>query len=83
MYPKFNAIWENIDGCAEHYRFATALYLISMLSQAFSVFIDHGISAQVHGREVVDGIKIIEKCFSYNKFILQNCRLKKGITHIW
>ena len=43
-------MWENTYGCAEHYRRATALYLIPMLSQEFSVIIDRGISAPGHGR---------------------------------
>ena len=34
-----------------------------MLLQAFSVIIDHGISAPVHVLEVVDGINAIEKSF--------------------
>ena len=58
-------IWENIYGCAEHYRCATALYLMSMLSQAFSVIIDHGISASGNGRELVDGLNAIGKMFPF------------------
>ena len=34
-----------------------------MLSQAFSVIIDRGISAPVHGREVIDGLNSIDKRF--------------------
>ena len=49
-------IWENIDSCSEYYRFATALYLLSILQQLFNKIVYHGISAQGHGRDVVDGI---------------------------
>ena len=45
-----STIWENTDGCADHYICATALYLTSMLSQEFSIIIDRGISAPGHGR---------------------------------
>ena len=34
-----------------------------MLSQAFSVIIDRGISAPGNGREVVDGLNAIDKMF--------------------
>ena len=30
-------IWENTDGCAEQYRCATALYLMTILSQRHSI----------------------------------------------
>ena len=40
-----STIWENTDGCAENCRYATELYLVSMLSQALYVIIDRGISA--------------------------------------
>ena len=56
-------IWENTNGCAEHYRYVTELYLISMLSQVFSVIIDRGISAPGHGREVSNGPDTTEKRF--------------------
>ena len=58
-----NIIWENTDVCAEHYICATSLYLMSMLSQAFSVIIDLGISAPGHNRELVDGLNRIDKMF--------------------
>ena len=59
-------IRENTDGCAEHYRRATAFNLFSMLLQEYSIIIDHGISVLGHGREVVDDLNAIEK-----RFILQ------------
>ena len=33
-------IWENTDGCGEQYRCALELYLMSVLSQCYSVIID-------------------------------------------
>ena len=50
-------------GCAEQYRCASALYLMSVLSQYYSVIIDQGISAPGHGKEVVDGINEIDKIY--------------------
>ena len=61
------AIWEIIDGCADHNGCATALYLMSILSHDFYVIIDHGIDKPGHGREVVymDSTPST-KVFSYN-----------------
>ena len=57
-------IWYNIYGCAEHYICATALYLLSILSQSYNIIIDRGISAPGHVREVVDLLNA-----TYKKFI--------------
>ena len=53
-------IWENTDGCAEQYICASALYLMSVLSQCHSIKIDRNISAPVHVKEVLDGINLID-----------------------
>ena len=58
-------MWENTDGCAEQYRCASALYLVSVLSQCYSIIIDLSISAPVHGKEVVDVIYSIDKRYMY------------------
>ena len=54
-------IWENTDGCAEQYICASALYLMSEMSQTYSIIIDRGISAPGHGKEVVDGLNAVEQ----------------------
>ena len=54
-----STIWENTDGCAEQYICASALYLMSVLSQCHSIIIDRGISAPLHGKEVVGGLNSI------------------------
>ena len=73
-----NKIWENTYGCAEHYRCATVLYLMSMLSQAFSVIIDCGISALGHGREVLDRINVIDKSVLFQLISTVQLPGKKG-----
>ena len=65
MSAKLSTIWSNTDDCSENYRCATALYLISMLSQAFYVIIYRGISAPVCGREVLYLINSINKSFLF------------------
>ena len=58
-------ISEKTDGCAEQYRCASALYLMSVMSQCYSIIIDQGISAPGHGKEVVDGINAVDKRYIY------------------
>ena len=63
MSENLSTLWENTDDCAEHYIRATELYLLSMLSQGFSVIIDRCISEPGHVREVVDGLNLTVKRF--------------------
>ena len=65
MTSSLSKIWENTDGCTEQYRCATELYLMSVMSQCYSVTIDLGISAPRHGEEVVDGLNAIDKHYIY------------------
>ena len=58
---KLSTKWENTDGCAEQYRCASEIYLMSVMSQCYSVIIDRGISAPGHGKYVFDGLNIIDK----------------------
>ena len=60
-----STIWEDTDGCAEQYRCASALYLMSVISQRYSIIIDRGISAPGHGKEVVDGLNVVDKNYIY------------------
>ena len=58
-------IWEKNDGCAEQYSCAYALYLISVMSQTYSIIIDHGISAPGNGKEVVDVLNAVDERYIY------------------
>ena len=49
----------------KQYICASALYLISVMSQCYSVIIYQGISAPGHGKEVVDGINDVDKSYIY------------------
>ena len=60
-----STIWENTDGCDEQYRCASALYLMSVMSQTFSLIIDRVISAPGHGKEVVDGLNAVDNRYIY------------------
>ena len=41
------------------------MYLMSVMSQTYSIIIDCGISAHGHRKEVVDGISAIDKRYIY------------------
>ena len=66
-------IWENTDGCSEQCRFSSALYLMSVMSQCYSIIIDWGISAPGNGKEVVDGLNAVDK-FSIHQ-LMSNSKL--------
>ena len=53
----------NADGCAEKYSCASALYLMSVMSQTYSIIIDRGISAPGHRKEVVDVLNAVVNTF--------------------
>ena len=88
-----STIWENNDGWAEQYICASALYLMSVLSQRHSIIFDWGISATGHGKEVVDVINYIYKRYMYQlmstvqllgsktfgkQILMYSCTPKKG-----
>ena len=56
-----STIWENPDSCDEQYRCASVLYLLSVMSQCYSVIIYQGISSPEHGKEVVDVLNAVDK----------------------
>ena len=61
LKTSLSTLWENTDGCVEQCRCASALYLMSVISQCYSIIIDSGISAPDHEKEVVDGINAVDK----------------------
>ena len=65
LTTSLSTIWVNTDGCAEQYRCASALYLLSVMSKTYSIITDRGISAPWHGKEVVDGLNSVDKCYIY------------------
>ena len=58
---KLSKIWENTNGCAEQYRRASSLCLVSVLSQRHSNIFYRGISAPGNGKVVVYGLNEIDK----------------------
>ena len=65
LMSTLSKIWENTDVCEEQYRYASSLYLVSVLSQHHSIIFDWGISASGNVKKVVDGLNVIENCYMY------------------
>ena len=65
LASSLSKIWGNTDGCAEQYRCASALYLMSVILQFYSFIIDCGISAPGHEKEVFGGLNSINKRYIY------------------
>ena len=65
MTTYLSTIWENTDVCAEQYVCASALYLMSVMSQCYSIIIYQGISTAGYGKEVVDVLNDFDKRYIY------------------
>ena len=65
LTTSLSTMWENTDGCAEQYRCTSALYLMSVMSQTYSIMIDRGISSPGHGKELVYGLNAVDKRYIY------------------
>ena len=78
LTPTLSKRWENTHGCAEKYRCASALYLMSFLSQCFSIIIDKGIISPGNGKDVVNGINTIDKRYIYQ--FMSNVKLPGSKT---
>ena len=63
----------NTDGCAGQYRCASALYLMSVLSQLSSIAIYWSISALGYEIEVINGVNAIAKRCIYQ--LMSNVQL--------
>ena len=72
---------ENTDGCAEQYRCASAMYLMSVMSQTYSIIIDSGLSEPGCGKEVVDVLNSIDKHYIYISIDVQGST--SWFSQIW
>ena len=61
----FSTVWVKTDGCAEQYICDSALYLMSDMSQCYSVIIDRVISSPGSGKEMLDGHNAIDEHYIY------------------
>ena len=49
-FSYFCITWENTNDCAEQYKYATTLYLLSILAHAYNIIIDCDVGSQGYGR---------------------------------
>ena len=75
-YVLVSVLYGNTDGCAGHYRCATDLFLLSILSQPYNMIIDSDISAPGPGAEVVDGLNATDERFIFH--LMANVQLPGG-----
>ena len=78
MTSALSKVWENTDGCAEQYICASKIYLMSVMTQFYSVIIDRGISAPGNVKELVIGINDIYKRYIYQ--LMSNVKLPVSKT---
>ena len=64
-FSNFSKIWENKYEFGEHNRLATTLFLFEILSQAYNIIFEYGVSAPGYGREVVNVLNTTEKSFLF------------------
>jgi hypothetical protein len=63
-------IVDDNDGCAKQYRSATALCLLLLIAVTYRIVYDPAIGAPGHGRDKVDGLNAVDKCFILEKMSL-------------
>ena len=78
LTSSLSKIWENTDGCADQYICASSLYLMSFLSQCYSIIIDRGISAPGHGNRWLMVLMPFTKCYMYQ--LMSNVQLPVSKT---
>ena len=76
LTASLSTIWENTDGCAEQYICASALYLMSVMSQCYLVIIDRGIIAPRNGKDFLSGINVVDKRYIYQ--LMSNVTLSES-----
>ena len=65
MTTSLSKKWENTYCCEKKYRCASALYLMSVMSQCYSIIICWVISAPGNGKEVVYELNAVDKRYIY------------------
>ena len=58
-----STVCEDTDGCANQYRCALDIYLMTVLSSSYGIIMDCEINEPVHGKSVVDGLNETDKCY--------------------
>ena len=58
-----STLMESTDGCAASYCYSNALFLLCSVACSQNFVIDRAVSAQGHGKGVVDGLNAVDKRF--------------------
>ena len=57
----FTTMWYQTEGCAKHYHFASAIYLLSFVALEFCIIIDIAVGSSGHGKDVVYDMNVRNK----------------------
>ena len=63
-------MWKTTDGCSKQYHCGTAMYFLSLLAFSFNIVIDRAICAPGHGKDIVDELNAVTKCFLQKQFCM-------------
>ena len=58
-----STVWEDTNCCANPYRRALAIYLMTVLSSSYVIITDIEMNVPGHGNNVLDGLNATEKIF--------------------
>ena len=75
-------VWQDTDGCANKYRCALSIYLMTMLSSSYGIIMDHAINATGHIKNVVDRLNTTEKSYLKGEMELMGKLEINDTTHI-
>ena len=56
-----STVWEDAAGCAKKYRFALAIYLMTVMSSSYGIIMYSAINAPGHGNNVFDELNATKK----------------------
>ena len=56
-----STLWEDTDGCANRYRRALGIYLMTVASSSYGIIMDRAINTTGHGNNVVDELNTTDK----------------------
>ena len=56
-------MWDQTDGCANHYRCSIAYYLMSFLSKSYQIVLDRDVDTLINVKDVAGGFSAVQKLY--------------------
>ena len=54
-------MWDQIDGCINHYMCSISYYLIYFLQKSYQIVLDRAVDTPGHEKDVVNGFNVVQK----------------------